>query len=142
MTANKNNFIYTPNEEERINSNISRFMIKHGITDYSYLLKKSNENIKWYWNTINDDLNLEWYKKYDRVYDSSNGIPWTRWFINGKCNIIANVIDKHAKNQPDKIAYIFENEIGMHIVLSHSSWHNVICVIGYKGYKKLQMFPQ
>jgi acetyl-CoA synthetase len=110
--SNNNNFIYTPTNEKGVNSNISHFMIKHGITDYSRLLQKSTENIEWYWNAVNDDLNLEWYKKYDQLFDSSNGIPWTRWFINGKCNIIANVIDRHAKNQPDKIAYIFENERG------------------------------
>ncbi|HZA06503.1 MAG TPA: acetate--CoA ligase [Nitrososphaeraceae archaeon] len=140
MSANKNNFIYTPNKEKRINSNISRFMIKHGITDYSCLLKKSNENIEWYWNTINDDLNLEWYRKYDRVYDSSNGIPWTRWFINGKCNIIANVIDKHAKNQPDNIAYIFENESGNTRKVSYRELGTevkvVACALRNRGIKK------
>jgi acetyl-CoA synthetase len=87
-------------------------MRKHGIADYIQLVQKSNENIEWYWNAVNEDLNLEWFKKYDQTFDSSNGIPWTRWFINGKCNIMSNVIDRHAKNQPDKIAYIFENEKG------------------------------
>jgi acetyl-CoA synthetase len=87
-------------------------MRKHGIADYIQLVQKSNENIEWYWNAVNEDLNLEWFKKYDQIFDSSNGIPWTRWFINGKCNIMSNVIDRHAKNQPDKIAYIFENEKG------------------------------
>jgi acetyl-CoA synthetase len=87
-------------------------MRKHGVADYIQLVQKSNENIEWYWNAVNEDLNLEWFKKYDQTFDSSNGIPWTRWFINGKCNIISNVIDRHAKNQPDKIAYIFENEKG------------------------------
>jgi acetyl-CoA synthetase len=87
-------------------------MRKYGIADYIQLVQKSNENIEWYWNAVNEDLNLEWFKKYDQTLDSSNGIPWTRWFINGKCNIISNVIDRHAKNQPDKIAYTFENEKG------------------------------
>ena len=110
---NRNNyFLYTPSYENRINSNISRFMSKHGIEDYIQLVQKSNEDIEWYWNAVNEDLNLEWFKKYDQTFDSSNGIPWTRWFINGKCNIMSNVIDRHAKNQPDKIAYIFENEKG------------------------------
>lgn len=87
-------------------------MRKHGIGDYIHLVQKSNENIEWYWNAVNEDLKLEWFKKYDQTFDSSRGIPWTRWFINGKCNIISNIIDRHAKNQPDKIAYIFENEKG------------------------------
>src|SRR3712207_9203853 len=39
-------------------------------------------------------------------------IPWTKWFLNGKCNIVANAIDRHAKKQPDKVAYIFASEQG------------------------------
>ncbi|MFL6411726.1 MAG: acyl-CoA synthetase [Nitrososphaeraceae archaeon] len=109
---NSNSSLYTTSNENNIHSNISHFMRKHGIADYIQLVQKSNENIEWYWNAVNEDLNLEWFKKYDQIFDSSNGIPWTRWFINGKCNIISNVIDRHAKNQPDKIAYIFENEKG------------------------------
>ncbi|MFL6323760.1 MAG: acyl-CoA synthetase [Nitrososphaeraceae archaeon] len=109
---NSNSSLYTTSNENNIHSNISHFMRKHGVADYSQLVQKSNENIEWYWNAVNEDLNLEWFKKYDQTFDSSNGIPWTRWFINGKCNIMSNVIDRHAKNQPDKIAYIFENEKG------------------------------
>ncbi len=113
LNDNGNNyFLYTPSYENKINSNISRFMRKHGIENYIQLVQKSNEDIEWYWNAVNEDLNLEWFRKYDQTFDSSNGIPWTRWFINGKCNIISNIIDKHAKNQPNKIAYIFENEKG------------------------------
>ncbi|MFL6394259.1 MAG: acyl-CoA synthetase [Nitrososphaeraceae archaeon] len=109
---NSNSSLYIPSNENNTHSNISHFMRKHGIADYIQLVQKSNENIEWYWNAVNEDLNLEWFKKYDQIFDSSNGIPWTRWFINGKCNIMSNVIDRHAKNQPDKIAYIFENEKG------------------------------
>ena len=77
---NTNNFfLYTPSYENKLNSNISRFMRKHGIEDYIQLVQKSNEDIEWYWNAVNEDLNLEWFKKYDQIFDSSNGIPWTRW---------------------------------------------------------------
>ena len=40
------------------------------------------------------------------------GVPWTKWFLNGKCNIVVNAIDRHVKKQPDKVAYIFANEQG------------------------------
>jgi acetyl-CoA synthetase len=140
LTVNNNNFIYIPTDEKKINSNISQFMIKHGITDYSHLLQKSTENIEWYWNAVNEDLNLEWYKKYDQLFDSVDGIPWTRWFINGKCNIIANVIDKHAKNQPDKIAYIFENERGCIRKVSYRKLESEVnllaCALTDAGIKK------
>ena len=93
-------------------SNIARFMQKHGISDWRQLVEKANGDIDWYWNAVNEDLGIEWFQKYDKTYDSSGGMPWTKWFINGKCNIVANAIDRHAKNQPDKVAYIFANERG------------------------------
>lgn len=75
-------------------------------------MERANGDIGWYWDAVNEDLGLEWFQKYDTTYDSSAGIPWTKWFINGKCNIVSNAIDRHAKKQPDKIAFIFANEFG------------------------------
>lgn len=105
-------FTFIPSPECTKNSNIARFMKKHNIADWRQLVQKANNNIEWYWDAINEDLNIEWFQKYDRIYDHSLGLPWTKWFINGKCNIISNAIDRHAKMQPNKTAYIFANESG------------------------------
>jgi acetyl-CoA synthetase len=87
-------------------------MNKHSISSWHQLIEKANSDIEWYWNAVIEDLDIEWYRKYDRTYDSAAGIPWTKWFVNGKCNIIVNAIDRHVKKQPDKVAYIFANEHG------------------------------
>jgi acetyl-CoA synthetase len=87
-------------------------MSKHGISDWRQLVEKANSDIGWYWDAVNEDLSIEWFQKYDKTFDSSAGIPWTKWFINGRCNIVTNAIDRHANSQPDKIAYIFANESG------------------------------
>ena len=50
-------------------SNILRFMRKHQIANYHQPLKKSVENIEWYWNAVNKDLGLEWYYDYYHVYN-------------------------------------------------------------------------
>ncbi|MBD0299440.1 MAG: AMP-binding protein, partial [Nitrososphaera sp.] len=93
-------------------SNIGRFMKKHSISNWCQLIEKANSDIEWYWNAVNEHLGIEWFRKYDKTYDSQTGIPWTKWFLNGKCNIVVNAIDRHAKKQPDKVAYIFANEQG------------------------------
>jgi acetyl-CoA synthetase len=95
-------------------SNIAQFMKKHGIPDYKELVKRANADIAWYWDAAMEDMGLEWFRPYDRTYDTATeeGIPWTKWFVGGKCNIIANAIDRHARSQPDKIAYVFANERG------------------------------
>jgi acetyl-CoA synthetase len=83
-------------------------MSKYGLQDFRSLVKKANEDISWYWDAVNEDLKLEWFEKYSRVFDSSRGIEWTKWFVGGKCNIVANCLDRHARTQPEKIAYVFE----------------------------------
>jgi acetyl-CoA synthetase len=87
-------------------------MEKHGIPGWRQLVEKANGDIKWYWDAVNEDLGIEWFRKYDKTFDSSAGIPWTKWFVNGKCNIVANAIDRHAKSQPYKTAYIFADASG------------------------------
>jgi len=80
------------------------------MSSWYQLIERANSDIEWYWNAVIEDLDIEWYRKYDRTYDSAAGIPWTKWFVNGKCNIIVNAIDRHVKKRPDKVAYIFANE--------------------------------
>lgn len=87
-------------------------MKKYGIASYPELVKRANSDIAWYWDAVSDDLDLQWFQKYNKVYDSSAGVPWTKWFLGGKCNIVANAIDRHAASQPGKLAYIFAGENG------------------------------
>lgn len=105
-------FAFQPDAGRLRSSNLARFMKKHGISGYKELVKRANGDISWYWDAVSDDLGLGWFQKYDKVYDSSAGVPWTKWFIGGRCNIVANAIDRHARENPDKIAYIFANEQG------------------------------
>jgi acetyl-CoA synthetase len=105
-------FIFAPSAGQIAKSNIGRFMKKHSISNWCQLIEKANSDIEWYWNAVNEHLGIEWFQKYDKTYNSQTGIPWTKWFLNGKCNIIVNAIDRHAKKHPNKVAYIFANEQG------------------------------
>jgi acetyl-CoA synthetase len=87
-------------------------MKNSGISDWRQLLKKANEDIGWYWHAVNRDLGIEWFTQYSRVFDSSGGVPFTKWFIGGKCNIVANAVDRHARSNPDRVAYVFAGPSG------------------------------
>ena len=118
-------FIFVPSADQVSKSNIGRFMNKHGISNWQQLVNKANSNIEWYWDAVNEDLGIEWFKKYDKTYDSREGIPWTKWFLNGKCNIVVNALDRHAKKQPDKVAYIFADEQGSRKITYHELYEQV-----------------
>lgn len=103
------NFVFSPTKEQTENSNIFRFMQKHHIKTLQELHSRSVADIDWYWDAVNDDLGVIWDKKYTITSDHSAGKPWTKWFIDGKINIINSVF---AKKIPDKTAYWFVSENG------------------------------
>jgi acetyl-CoA synthetase len=42
-------------------------MKKYDINSYDELLEKSTQDIDWYWNAVNEDLELRWFGSYDKV---------------------------------------------------------------------------
>ncbi len=106
-----NNIVWKPTAEYLENANITRFMKKHKIKDYDMLIKKSTDDIEWFWDAVMKDLNIEWFKPYDKILDDSKGIQWTKWFIGGKLNIVHNCLDRHANSErKNNTAIIWENE--------------------------------
>ncbi|MFH1328500.1 MAG: acetate--CoA ligase [Candidatus Bathyarchaeota archaeon] len=105
--------VWKPSEELVEKTNIKRFMNKHGIESYEELIRRSTDDLEWFWDEVNKDLNIEWFKPYEKVLDLSRGLPWAKWFVGGKFNIVYNCVDKHVKTEKsDKLAYIWEGENG------------------------------
>ena len=92
MTAGE--IIWQPSEDFLQNSNVSRLMRRVGIDDPKELIRRSTSDTEWFWETIMDDMEIEWYRKFDRVMDMSEGFPWTKWFIGGEINIVQNCLDR------------------------------------------------
>ncbi len=95
-------------------------MKKHNITSLSELSNKSKNDLSWFWKSVDKDIGIIWVKEYSKVLDSSKGIQWTRWFVDGKTNIYKSSVEKFAKNSPQKIAYFFESEDGKTSSISYS----------------------
>jgi len=102
--------VWKPSSQYVDNSNIKRFMRKHGIQTPDELTRRSIDDIEWFWDAAAKDLDIEWFKRYDKILDTSKGIEWARWFIGGKLNIAHNCVDRHAETRPDKTAVIWQGE--------------------------------
>ena len=96
--------LFKPSQETIENSNITRFMKAHNISDYEELLKKA-EDYEWWWQE-NAGV-IDWFEPWDKVVDESEK-PFFKWFTGGKTNIAYNALDRHIKTKKDKIAYIWE----------------------------------
>lgn len=111
FVAEKYDIVWQPSRDYVDNANITRFMTTHGISDYDELIKRSTTDIEWFWDAALKDLGIEWFKPYDKVLDTSEGIQWAKWFIGGKLNIVHNCLDRHATTDAkDRLACIWEGE--------------------------------
>lgn len=105
------NYLWKPPQSLVANSNVKAFMAKHGLKDYRELIKRSTEDIEWFWKSATEHLRVKWFRPYERLLDTTKGIEWARWFIGGKINATHNALDRHA-NTPtrDKAALIWVGE--------------------------------
>ncbi|MEO7804155.1 MAG: AMP-binding protein, partial [Actinomycetota bacterium] len=105
------NVVWRPSQSYVQGSNLKRLMDRHGIESFDDVLKRSIDDIEWYWKAVDEDLEFEWDRPYDLVMDQSRGIEWTTWFTGGAINITANCVDRHAKGaRASKTALIWEGE--------------------------------
>jgi len=104
--------VWSPSEDYVERANVTRFMRAHGIQDYDELVKRSQDDIEWFWDAVVKDLGIEFYEPYERVMDDSAGVPWTKWFTGGAVNLAHNCVDRWAERTPDAVAVLWEGEDG------------------------------
>jgi acetyl-CoA synthetase len=113
-------FVWHPTPELIAQSNLQRFVNKHGLGSYDKLMQRSTTDIAWFWDTVLRDLDIQFYKPYSRVVDLSEGKPWARWCVDGQMNVIHNMLDKYTGTPTDeKIAIKSETEDGTTRTLSY-----------------------
>src|SRR6476469_9795083 len=64
------------------------------LREFQDLLHRSTTDLEWFWSAVLEDLGIEFYEPPSRIVDTSRGIPWTRWCVDGQLNIVHNCLDK------------------------------------------------
>jgi len=104
--------VWSPSEDYVRRANVSRFMLAHGIETYEELVRRSIDDVAWFWDAVAKDLGIEFFEPYERVADLSRGAPWATWFAGGKLNLAHNCVDRWAERTPDALAVVWEGEEG------------------------------
>jgi acetyl-CoA synthetase len=108
-------------------ANVTRLMRAHGIEDIGELRRRSVEDVEWYWDAVVKDLGLEFSTPYDKVLDTSRGVPWATWFGGGRINLVWNCVDRWAHSDAkDRTAIIGESETGGVESLTYKQLHKQI----------------
>ena len=119
---------WEPSAEYVQRANVTRLMRAHGIRSIGELRERSVADVEWFWNAVVEDLGLDFATPYDKVLDTSNGVPWATWFRGGRINITWNCVDRwaHDPRVADRAAVIGESETGEIRGLSFKQLHKKI----------------
>ena len=113
-------FVWEPTPEQVESANVTRLMRKLGIDDYWDLVRRSQEDVEWFWNAAMDDLDIDFFTPYERLVDTSGGIQWAKWFVGGRINLTHNCVDRHARSeQAGRPALVWEGEDGATATLTY-----------------------
>jgi acetyl-CoA synthetase len=105
-------FVWEPNSEYVENANVTRLMRKLGIEDYWELVRRSQEDIEWFWAAAIEDLGIDFFRPYEQILDLDKGPMWPRWFVGGRINLVYNTVDRHAMRRGSSPAILWEGEDG------------------------------
>ena len=104
---------WRPSAEYVERSRLQAFIQRHHLRDYAHLLARSTADPEWFWRAVLDDLSIEFSEPYTKVLDTSRGLPWTRWCVGGRMNIVHNCLDKWLGTPTaDRTAFRWEGEEG------------------------------
>jgi len=92
--------IYPPEE-------LSKGAYIKSFEEYKKLYDRSINDVDKFWGEMAESL--DWFKKWDKVYEWDESKHELKWFAGGKLNVSYNCLDRHCKTEKrDKVAIIFE----------------------------------
>jgi acetyl-CoA synthetase len=122
------NIAWQPRPDWIAESNLRRFMDRHGIATYEALMHRATEDIAWFWDAALKDLDIAFYTPYEQVVDLSDGIQFPEWCAGGEMNIVHNCLDKwQTSATKDRDALRYESEDGTTRTLTYAELHREVC---------------
>src|SRR5436305_402095 len=119
---------WEPSQDVIARSRLKRFMERHDIGTYRELLDRANADLEWFWDAAIQDIDVAFYRRYDRVVDLSQGKQWAKWWIGGRMNIVQSCLDRHRDREfHDKLAIIWEGEPGEVRRLTYGELDQQVC---------------
>lgn len=119
--------VWKPSRAQMVESNLYQFYKRNGFATLAEFMKKSTDDIAWFWETMLRALDIQFYEPYSQIVDLSRGIPFPKWCVGGKMNIVHNCLDKYiGTEQESRIAVKWEGEEAATRELSYKQLHREV----------------
>ena len=120
--------VWRPTPEQAEGSRLAAFMRARGIATFDELLKRSTDDIEWFWKAVLDDLDIRFFTPYEKIVDLSRGDAWARWCVGGRMNIVQNCLEKWIGTSAEhRVAVRWEGEEGTTRALTYGELHAQVC---------------
>ncbi|MBD5803448.1 Acetyl-coenzyme A synthetase [Azoarcus sp. Aa7] len=103
---------YTPVAYDWRDTQLARFIARHGDRDLDALRERAAREPGRFWDQVLDAIDLKWVTPYRETLDLTDGVMWPKWFVGGRLDLVDNLVGKHARATPTKIAIRWEGDRG------------------------------
>lgn len=104
---------WRPHRAQIEQSSLYRSFTRLGFASLDDFMRRSTEDIGWFWDTMLRELDIQFYTPYTRVVDLSGGIQFPEWCVDGVMNIVHNCLDKYIGTPREaQVAIKWEGEEG------------------------------
>ncbi|TXI26129.1 MAG: acetate--CoA ligase [Nitrosomonas sp.] len=111
--------IFPPSVEFVQQANIS------GNESYRALCAEAENDYLGFWSKLAKQ-HIMWHKPFTKILNDSDA-PFFKWFEDGELNISYNCLDRHLRNQPDKVAIRFEADDGKVTHCTYRELYHQVC---------------
>lgn len=120
--------VWEPNPDWAAASNLRHFMNAHDIASYEDLLRRATDDVAWFWDAVLRHLDIRFYEPYTQIVDLSEGLPFPKWCVGGRMNIVHNLLDKwQISEERERTALIWEGEEGDVRRFTYGALHREVC---------------
>ncbi|RDU64059.1 acetate--CoA ligase [Helicobacter didelphidarum] len=85
--------------------------------EYEDLCYNADSDYEKFWGDLAREK-ISWFHPFNKVLNTENA-PFYKWFEGGKLNVSYQCIDRHLKEKKNKVAIIFEGEMGDYKVVTY-----------------------
>ena len=105
-------YTWTPTTAQLEETNLGRLTRRLGCADFAALHALSVEEPDRFWRAVRADLDLPFFRDWDRTLDTARGIEWATWFLGSTLNVVHACLHRWAAERPDDVGAIWRAEDG------------------------------
>ena len=103
---------WAPSPEQAEGSRLRSFLRSLDAADVAAVNAIALRDPERFWAAVSNDIGIDWTRRFDRAVDTSQGLPWARFWVGGRLNLAHSAVYRWAATSPDRTALVWEGDNG------------------------------